>query len=212
MKSFLRLFAFSLLLLPAFAYADAKVFINGVDITGVKNQSFANVNVSLDSNGNVQITSDKYKIVETTPDNNVKPSSSSPAQLVAPPTPEPDTPDTLPNNNNPVFLVAAFNYPGLLGYNIDVYVNGKFVKTITQGDALSTCDISAFTVKGLNTIRYQMIMAADSGTASKALVSLSLAQMTASRGNKKELTGEFAPLTIKGSDGQKSYQKQFIIP
>ena len=110
-------------------------------------------------------------------------------------------------------MLALFNAPGLLGYNVDVLVNGQFVKTLVQGQSQQTCDISRYLVKGSeNSIQYRMVMAADSGTSSKATVSLSLAKATHAQGAAVELTGEYAPIVIRGLDGAKTYTVTFIVP
>lgn len=198
------------------AMADPSVIFNGVNVTGATNQRFTNVTVEFDANGNVILTAPQYRLVDTTPKAAVPPSSVKPAQMGASPAsaPAPAAPGipTLPDNVNPTYLVATFNYPGLLGYNVDVYINARYFKTIDQGSAQQSFDISSFLHSGKNDIAYNMIMAADSGTSSKATVELSLSKLTGRQGNAIELTGQYANIKINGIDGAKSYTVEFMVP
>ncbi|MBO5753954.1 MAG: hypothetical protein J6S69_09770, partial [Proteobacteria bacterium] len=115
----------------------------------------------------------------------------------------------VPDNGQPTYLMALFNAPGLLGYNVDIYVNGNFAKTLDQGKELQTLDISKYLVKGKNTLQYRLIMAADSGTSSTATVVISLAKMTKQQGKTVELSGEYADIYIKGTDGAQTYTVEF---
>lgn len=204
-------------LLPAMAFAAPNVIFNGVDVTGATNQQFTNVTVEFDAQGNVILTAPQYKLVDTTPKAAVAPSAVAPAQVNPSPSTVPvpaaasDIP-TLPDGVNPTYLVAMFDSPGLLGHNVDVYVNGKFVKTLSQGQAQQSLDISSYLTKGKNTVQYRMMMAADSGSSSKATVELSLSKLTGKQGNAVELTGQYARVVIKGSDGPKVYTVDFMVP
>ena len=188
------------MMLSSTAFASPSIIFNGVDITGVTDQKFTNVTVEFDSNGNIILTA---------------PSSTLPAQIVGSNLPTPLPPpsiDTLPDTVKPTYIIATFDSPGLLGHNVDVYVNGQFVKTFYQGTAQQTYDISAFLHRGKNTIQYRMIMAADSGTSSRATVEFSLAKLTGKQGNAIELTGQYATLKINGIDGAKTYSVDVMVP
>ena len=203
------------MMLSSTAFAAPSVIFNGIDITGVTNQKFTNVTVEFDSNGNVILTAPQYKLVDTTPKSDIPPSSTLPAQIVGSNVPVPlPTPsiDTLPDNVHPTYIIATFDSPGLLGHNVDVYVNGQFVKTFYQGTAQQTHDISAFLRSGMNTIQYRLIMAADSGSSSKATVEFSLAKLTGKQGNAIELSGQYATLKINGIDGAKTYSVDVMVP
>ena len=199
------------------AYAAPSVIFNGIDVTGASNQVFTNVTVEFDANGNVILTAPQYKLVDTTPKAAVPPSSAIPAQMgpSAATTPVPKTNpgmDALPDNVNPTYLLATFDSPGLLGYNVDVYINSRFFKTVTQGVAQQSFDISSFLHSGKNEITYRMIMAADSGTSSKATVEFVLSKMTGKQGSAIELSGQYATVKINGIDGAKSYSVEFMVP
>lgn len=216
-------------LLATNAWADPTVTFNGIDVTGLQNQKFNNVDIEFDEKGNIILTAPQYKLVNTTPQTPV-PTTQTPtphnnsAHIPAPnsttPAPNSTTPTAnisnmpqdlpvVPDNGQPTYLMALFNAPGLLGYNVDIYVNGNFAKTLDQGKELQTLDISKYLVKGKNTLQYRLIMAADSGTSSTATVVISLAKMTKQQGKTVELSGEYADIYIKGADGAQTYTVEF---
>lgn len=203
------------LIAPAVASAQNQVFLNGIEISGTRNQSFENVTVFFDDVGNISITAPQYRVLEQEPETTaaVAPSSTQRAQVVGQIRPQnltqtqiAQTVPVLPDPQKPTYLLALFNAPGLLGYNIEVSVNGIVVRTLTQGSASQSVDITQYLRRGTrNTLQYRLIMAADSGTSSRAKVQISLAKANASAGNTVELTGEYAPIEIKGIDGAKTY-------
>lgn len=208
---------------PTLAHAQNQVFLNGIDISGTKNQTFDDVSVSFDASGNISITAPQYKVVEQAPKTSpsaVAPSPTQPAQVVAqvaPPAKTSAVPPlavpTLPNPEKPTYMLALFNAPGLLGYNVEVIINGVMVKTIPQGKASQSFEVTDYLRRGSrNTIQYRLVMTADSGTSSKATVQISLAKANPGVGNTIELVGEYAPIEIKGIDGAKTYSVQIDIP
>ena len=210
-------------LLATNAWADPTVTFNGIDVTGLQNQKFNNVNIEFDAKGNIILTAPQYKLVNTAPQTPT-PNTQTPTQQAdsaltttanshnTPTANSHNMPQDLPvvpDNGQPTYLMALFNAPGLLGYNVDIYVNGNFAKTLDQGKELQTLDISKYLVKGKNTLQYRLIMAADSGTSSTATVVISLAKMTKQQGKTVELSGEYADIYIKGTDGAQTYTVEF---
>ncbi len=215
MKQILLFLILLIFLLPFSAMAETTVTMNGIDITGIYGQKFTNVSIEFDNNGNIIIDAPQYHLV----DQNSKPTDPTATKVVMPsadtiPKPTPAAPQiqTLPNSDAPTYLIGSFNYPGLLGYNIDVYINHTFVKTILQGEAQTLTNISSYLHKGNNIIEYKMVMAADSGTSSKATVEFSLGKQTSKSDNSIELSGQYAPVVIKAADGIKPHSVEFIIP
>lgn len=204
--------------IPLSAQAQNQVFLNGIEISGTKNQIFSNVTVAFDAVGNISITAPQYKVLEQPQSSTVAPSPTQPAQVVSPspvpaqPAAAPSIPK-LPNPEIPTYLLAIFNAPGLLGYNVEVLINGSLVRTLTQGRPTQSFDVSQYLIRGArNTLQYHLVMAADSGTSSKATVQLSLAKAATTTGNAVELSGEYAPIEIKGIDGAKTYTVQIDVP
>ena len=86
------------------------------------------------------------------------------------------------------------------------------VRVEQQGTADVELDITQYLVKGKNVLQYQMSMAADAGTSSKATVVLSLSKLTARQGNAIELTGQYARQYIRAADGPRLYQVEVFVP
>lgn len=258
MKKLAFALALACLAAPAAAMAAPNVYFNGVDITGVANQSFSNVSVQLDAMGNVIITAPQYHLMnfekshqanqagaQVAPQGQPVYGQNAPAygrnsapaygrnpalrpdaqaayqaqaagnRVIQPKTTFSDASEgliALPEPSKPTYLVAFFDSPGLLGYNIDVYINGKFVKTLMQSESQTSFDITQYLVKGTNVLQYQMSMAADAGTSSKASVVLSLSKLTARQGNAIELTGQYARQYIRAADGPRLYQVEVFVP
>ena len=100
----------------------------------------------------------------------------------------------------------------ILGYNIDIFINGQFVKSVIQGKPQQSLDVTPYLQKGKNEIRYRTSKAADAGTSSTATAELSLSTVTAQQGNAFELTGQYGKVLIKSTDGERMYFINVIVP
>ena len=215
-----KLFALSMLLptmlASSLAGAEPRIFLNDVDITYVRNQLFKDVNqVSIDAEGNVIIHAPQYKISERTYDGVTQANSSyvAPEGTKYPSSQELETARcTLPNDPKPTYLVANFNYPGLLGYNIDVYINGKFVKTVSHEEAQTAIDVSSFLHKGKNHVQYRMVLAPSAGLASKATAEFFFAKATQNYTGAVELSGNVAATQITTTDTKNVYDLDLFNP
>jgi hypothetical protein len=119
---------------PALA---GSVYLNGVRIDGVTNQKFDKVNVRIDESGNVFIEAPGYNVrqVEGNPD--------------APPAPQP--PGVLTRK---YFLVTEQTSPGMTEYDVDVYVNSKWLRKLRNGDEQIVTDITKSLTPGKNTLMF----------------------------------------------------------
>lgn len=197
----LGIFIFSLMG-GGMAFAEPSVFLNDVDITGVKGQKFTDVTVEIDGKGDIHLIAPQYHIVDTTPGNHA-----TRGRVVDGPKVE-----TLPAGDAPIYLVASFNKPGLLGYNIQVYLNGEFVQTISQGKPQDYVDLSAYLKQGVNRIEYRLVMAADSGTSYRAEADIFLTQMKREANDSMTFTGQYSRVLIRSAAGAKNYVAEFIVP
>lgn len=121
------------LLAPAAAHARS-VFLNTQNIDSVRSQTFENVTVEIDGNGNVVIKSDAYKI-----------------EKAAVPTVVPESkPETFANIPRGIryWLVSEENAPGMSQYEFDVFVNGQLAKTVKSGEGQIVEDVSKWVVAG----------------------------------------------------------------
>jgi hypothetical protein len=120
------------------APASASVFLNGVNIDGVTNQTFENCTVTVDDKGNVLITAKGYEIHQPT-------AATAP---VAPPKPPPVT--------KHYFLVAETAL-GDSQYDVDIFINSVFVKRVLSTDAQLTLEVSRFLNVGKNTVHFTAV-------------------------------------------------------
>lgn len=137
-----RLFVFELIffsLLVTSLWAGS-IFLNGVKIDGVRDQEFKAVNVKIDKDGNIHISAPQY-IVKTADDPNQK--ATAPAQAKA------------------YFLVTQISKDGRGGYDIDLFINGNWIKKITNKDEQIVMDLTKYLQNGKNTIRLTGVKAKD---------------------------------------------------
>lgn len=170
-----------LLALVGFAYAaPAEVTLNEVDITGVREQRFRAVDVYIDEQGRVHITSDRYRVqVEGEPQDTDDAPQGTPQVSARPPrvgpsgdpTPQPaagargaepvrtgDPPaDDYPSAAPPpgsYWLATEDN--GTTGHTIDVRINGTIVRTVRSGEPQVIADISRYLRHGTNFVSLEM--------------------------------------------------------
>ena len=117
----------------SFTPSAAEVYINGVNLHGLTNQTFEKVTVKLDEKGNVQIDAPGYAIKKVTMGDATPP----PATGVI---------------TQQYFLVTEQNPPGATEYDVDLFLNGKFLRTIHSGDEQLVKDITKELKPGLNKI------------------------------------------------------------
>lgn len=136
-STLVRLAAATALLLAGVAAAAGSVYLNGTKIDGVTGQKFDKVNVRIDEKGDIHIDAPGYSV------RSVEGSGSAP---------------TVPSNvpaSRKYFLVAEQTQAGMAEYDIDVYLNSKWVRTVkSDEEAVVAEDISKFVVMGKNTVLF----------------------------------------------------------
>jgi len=134
-----------LVTLPRGAVAGS-VYLNGVNIDGVTNQKFDKCTVRIDEHGNVFIEAAGYA---------VKPVEG--AQAARPPsTPSPAREGPTPTRiTKRYFLVAEQNVRGMVEYDIDVYLNAKWLMTVKNNTDQEVIDISRHLLPGRNTVTFE---------------------------------------------------------
>ncbi|MGC8927696.1 MAG: hypothetical protein ACP5QK_07205 [Myxococcota bacterium] len=119
------------------------IFLNGVKIDGVRDQEFKSVNIKIDKDGNIYISAPQY-IVKTADEQAQKPASPSVAKAY--------------------FLVTQISKDGRGGYDIDLFINGSWVKKITNKDEQIVMELTKYLQNGKNTIRLTGVKAKDEVT------------------------------------------------
>lgn len=153
------------------------VYLNGVLIDGVTNQKFEKATVRIDEAGNVHIEAAGYRVSTVTPQPPAAPSPSapekpatSPAVAAAPGTAAPVAPvasaatppvaPTAPATPQPrpdritqrYWLVTEQTVPGMTDYDIDVYVNSRWLKKLRSNDDQVVADITKHLQPGGNQV------------------------------------------------------------
>lgn len=121
---------------PAHAAKTTKIYINGVDATGVKGTELKGVDVRIDSEGNLWIDAPRYKINVDRP------------QTAAAPAATTDAPATVPGGAH--WLVTQDQ--GSAGQVLQVHINGTMVREIRSGQAQLILDIGEFLKPGSNVV------------------------------------------------------------
>jgi hypothetical protein len=160
--------ALILALFPASALAGS-VFLNGVPIDSVRDQKFEKVSsVRIDAQGNVHIDAPAYAVktvnVPATPAPAPAPAPAPVAQASAPapapvatPAPAPAAPavDTAPARiTRRYWLVTEQSATGMTEYDIDLYVNSKWVRKLRNHEEQVITDITPLLQPGKNAVLF----------------------------------------------------------
>jgi len=128
-----------LVLLASLAGRPARaveVFFNGVRVSGLKSQEFRNCAVRFDATGNVYITAKGYSVKRVDDTGGSK------------------TAPTSPGVAKQYYLVAKTSRVGYAQYDIDVYINGKWVRKVRNSETQVVVDISHNLRSGKNVIHF----------------------------------------------------------
>jgi len=129
----LRQLCIVLLLVPSVALS-ATVYLNGVRIDGVTNQTFDKAKVRIDDKGDVFIDAPGY--------------SAKPVALTA------DASKSQGTLKRKYWLVAEQAVPGMTDYDIDVYVNSRWVRKLSGQEAQTLVDLTPHLIPGKNSVLF----------------------------------------------------------
>lgn len=132
-------FSLMVVLLLAGVASAAEVYVNGVNVDGLVNQNFSKVNVTIDEKGNVHIEAPGYSVKKVTiaPD---KHGSSVKEEGVI---------------TKKYFVVTEQNVLGRTEYDVDLYINGKFIRTLRSEDEQIVSDLTKYFAPGRNAVLLQ---------------------------------------------------------
>lgn len=149
-------------LVPMLALAGS-VFLNGVKIDGVTNTRFEKATVRIDAEGNVHIDAPGYaaRVTNVTP-TPATPSTATPpaaapvdagvvAQAPAPAAPaaSPAVPGRISKR---YWLVTEQTTPGMTDFDIDVYVNSRWLRRLRNNEDQVVVDITSQLRPGANAV------------------------------------------------------------
>jgi hypothetical protein len=120
---------------PALAY---EVYFNGVKVTGLRSQSFEGCAVRFDNKGNVHITAKGYTV----------------KRVEQADTPKAGSKKKVNNLAQRYYLVGSGKKPQLSQYDVDVFINGKWVRKIRASDPQVVMEITGHLKKGKNLVNF----------------------------------------------------------
>lgn len=131
----MRYTAVALLLASGTALAGS-VYLNGVKIDGVTNQKFEKATVRIDEKGNVLIEAPGYAVKQV---------EGGPGDVPAP---------TSGVIRKQYFLVTEQNVVGMSEYDVDLYVNSKWVRKLKSSEDQIVTEITKNLIPGRNTVMF----------------------------------------------------------
>ncbi len=153
---------------PRHAAAKGKLFLNGVEVEGLANQSFQSCEVRFDQEGNVWITAKGYSVKvggKAGKPTTVKTTSPAPdmAHETTPAGSEPATPAAGAKLTKRYWIVAMQPRVGAAQYDINVFINGKFVRKVKSSAAQTVVDVTDHVKVGKNTVHFAAVKAYGEG-------------------------------------------------
>ena len=131
------LLAVLLALVPAVALAGG-LYLNGVNIDGVTNQRFEKATVKIDEKGNVFIDAPGYAVKSVEGGKGGQAGSSND-----------DGPGRLTKR---YWLVTEQTVPGMTEFDIDLYVNSRWVRKLKNNDEQIVTEVTKYLTPGKNTV------------------------------------------------------------
>ncbi len=119
------------------------VYLNGTNIDGVTSQKFERATVRIDEKGNVFIDAQGYAVRAVEGGPTSKPAATPHAQEAS------DAPGRVSRR---YWLVTEQTVPGMTEFDIDLYVNSKWVRKIRNSDEQIIQEITKHLVPGRNTV------------------------------------------------------------
>ena len=140
------------ILVPRFASAGS-IYLNGVNIDGVTNQQFHNCTVVIDGAGNIFITAKGYAVAPGQPQGTAAPQAPAGG---ATPTPVPVAPNAAAAPpaamSQHYWLVTEKAAPGMTQFDIDVFVNSKFVRRFLDDEEHIVLELTKYLQPGQNKV------------------------------------------------------------
>jgi len=121
-------------LTAAAAEAERSVYLNGARIDGVTEQTIRGADIRFDSMGNVHIKATGYR-VQPQGDGTMVPSA--------------------PKLASRYWLFSSKAKPGATGYEVEIFINGHFVRKVRSHDAQVIQEVSGYLQPGKNIIHFK---------------------------------------------------------
>jgi hypothetical protein len=118
------------------AAVAAEVYVNGVNVEGLVSQNFEKVNVRIDEKGNVYIEAPGYAVKRVT---------------------VPGVRTAVPEGTitRRYYLVTEQTQPGATDFDIDVFLNGKFLRSLASDEPQQVSEVTRSLKPGRNAVVLQ---------------------------------------------------------
>lgn len=128
----------SFILIFSFQANATEIFFNGVRVTGLKEQTFEGCTVRFDKKGNVHITAKGYSVknAEESADKGKK---------------------TENNLTKKYFLVTAGKNAENAQFDVDVFINGKWIRKVRSSEGQVVAEVTKYLKKGKNSVSFSAI-------------------------------------------------------
>jgi len=164
MRSLAFLVAAAGLAVPSLGLAGPAVTLNGVNITGVANQKFENVNVIIDAQGNLEIQAKGYAVrttVPAAPSPGVAPSPAAVLPASRPPAGGPSAGTGMVANATSAqparltrryFLATEQSQPDGTQYDVEVFINASWIRVVKSADPQVVTEVTRYLRPGTNKV------------------------------------------------------------
>jgi hypothetical protein len=142
MRSLAILLASLALAVPSTGTAGPAVTLNGVNINGIANQKFENVNVIIDAQGNLEIQAKGYAVRTAS-------SASAPPDAGAAPL-GPARAPTPAHLTRRYFLATEQSIPDGTQYDVEVFINASWIRVVRSADPQVVTEITRYLRPGAN--------------------------------------------------------------
>ena len=137
------LLASSLVVLMSGSAMAGSIFLNGVNIDGVTSQKFEKVTVKIDERGNIHIDAPGYAAKVVGAGGGATPSKTAPTEAAD------DSPGKITKR---YWLVTEQTVPGMTDFDIDVYINSKWVRKLRNNEEQIITEVTKHLVPGRNSV------------------------------------------------------------
>ncbi|MBW2732333.1 MAG: hypothetical protein JRH20_08045 [Deltaproteobacteria bacterium] len=124
------------------------VFFNGVKITGLKNQNFPSCSVKFDKSGNIHVTAKGYSVQQMTQAEPGKPPAGKSATAKL---------SSRKSVKYQYFLVSTGQSAKASNWDVDVFINGKWVQKVRSAGDQVVLDVSRHLKVGKNQLMFAAV-------------------------------------------------------
>jgi hypothetical protein len=161
MRSLAFIVAAAALAVPFPGLAGPAITLNGVNISGVANQKFENVNVIIDAQGNLEIQAKGYAVRTSGPATPAAPPVAAPLAPSHPPAVAPASGTGLVANaaaappsrlTRRYFLATEQSQPDGTQYDVEVFINASWIRVVKSSDPQVVTEITRYLRPGTNKV------------------------------------------------------------